>query len=600
MLSLFNTLFSRFFHRSDKQSDPNKDINGKGTLERYNQIIAKDIDENITPFIENIFDNLVVPFLMLDKYIPDREQSLGNDYLFLSFDPMMRKRIIKHWHRYVAIRGTIPGYQVLFAMLGITAVITEVWDTGGFDSATEFDSDIRPTFDNGRCQPCSPYTIDLTGPTITPELYQAIWSIIQFNEPINADLESITYNSVPLFPLVANWFYETDIIGVHQPIFTNVGPTLFFDFTGAQNWVSSNNPSYNYLTGGVKQVDVVVGDFGLVTGINMTAQKIVNSLDLSLFIGLTQYQFNNNPDLLAITFPLSSTALIEKMYVEGSGCSILDMSGLENLGGEIFLSGAALLTWSLWGGGKSTSATTILSLTNSGVNHSIDLEALLFDNGANVSIVDNADITGITFGTTIQLNNLDNVILSNNDSCTSIDIDAMRGEILVFDCSDNGALTTLNIGSGWGDRPSETKFLGMKNVSLNTLLDVSTMPIADVFDVTDSAITSVSHTTSFGAINKYSINTCPNISYYDISVCQGILGANNAIFDAADCGLSASDVDSFLFDLVKICITLRMEINPGTYTGRTVEIAGSNAAPTALGLGYIAQLNNIGISVTHN
>jgi hypothetical protein len=599
--NLKNTIFERFYSIFDKVQDANKNVENKGTLERYNEVVGEDADDFVYPAIDGAFENLIIPRTMLDKYIVDRENSLGNNVLFLDFTPTMRKRILSHWHRYVNIKGTIRGYEVLFNMLGISITITEIWDTGGFDSATTFDSDSRPTFDSGKCKSCSAYEIDLVGPPITSTIYAAILSIILFNEPINADLTGLTYNGVNLLNIVYNFSYETELIGTHTPIFANTGPTLFFNLASGDpsGYIISNTPSWVYTNFGVKLVEVFVQDFTQVSKIDMTGQQLVNVLDISLFVGLSEFIFIGCPNLLAISFP-STLVYTDVMRVVNTLCSVLDFSGIENMGGSIEITGTNLGTLTLWGGGKSANNTTDLKITNTSLT-AIDLEALLFTATTLIEISNNAALISITGGTTIQsVGQIDFMNFANNPDIQLIEIDAVQNAIIQFDMSDCPSLASAVFAFAvWGDRPSETIFFGKNTPLLNIVLDLSTMPIGGGFNMENSAIISVLHSASISPIQLYSIKSCPNIVVYDLKPCKGILGANNSVFDASDCGMIPSTVDAFLLDLVKICVTIRGEIPPGTYSGRVVNIGGTNAAPTGAGLALIAQLNAIGITVNH-
>lgn len=190
----------KYFTKSDKSLDTSKDINDKGTLERYNETIGADIDV-LTPFIDNIIDNLYNPETCFDRYVPYLESMTGFDidngtlYLLPTLD--WRRRVLKHIFRYYHIKGTKRGYEVLFTILGMTMALTEYDNVNSFDSPLTFD-DVGRVFDKGRCYACSGYSIDLVGPTITPELETAILNIIKFNEPINARLVYLKYNSVPI------------------------------------------------------------------------------------------------------------------------------------------------------------------------------------------------------------------------------------------------------------------------------------------------------------------------------------------------------------------------------------------------------------------
>lgn len=194
-------IFPKFFTSHDKRTDSNKDVNGKGTLERFTEIVGKDLDENIMPLLDNLLLNIYPHDTAFDRYIPYLESMFGFKYtnwnLYLSSAISMRRNVLAVIHRLHSIRGSYRGYEVCFSMLGMTIVLTEHPAGYGFDSIVTLD-DVNRTFDSN-CPTCSDYSLDLTGTiTITPAVLQAIASIIEFNEPINARLRSLTYNGSPI------------------------------------------------------------------------------------------------------------------------------------------------------------------------------------------------------------------------------------------------------------------------------------------------------------------------------------------------------------------------------------------------------------------
>lgn len=194
-------IFPKFFTAHDKRTDVNKDVNGKGTLERFNEIIGQDLDLEVVPLMENLVENIYPPTTVWDRYIPYLESMFGFKNktwnLYLSNSLPTRRTVLQVITRLHSIRGTRRGYEICFAMLGMSAVLTEYPAGYGFDSHVTFDDDNR-TFDS-TCPTCSDYSLDLTGTlALTPDIIQAIGSIIIFNEPINARLRSITYNGAPI------------------------------------------------------------------------------------------------------------------------------------------------------------------------------------------------------------------------------------------------------------------------------------------------------------------------------------------------------------------------------------------------------------------
>lgn len=201
-MAIKDTIFEEWFSYLDALTDANKNVDNKGTLQRFVESLAQDIDDNIKPFLDDSFTNLVNPRTMLDKYLSLRENELGNDVLFFGSSITNRRKIIEGWHRFVSIKGTKRAYDLFFDMLDLTYTITEIFNDSGFDSPFLFDSNTRPVFDSGRCAPCTFYIIELTGSPLTDELLQTIFNIIEFNQPINAKLGVLRYNGVDIINII--------------------------------------------------------------------------------------------------------------------------------------------------------------------------------------------------------------------------------------------------------------------------------------------------------------------------------------------------------------------------------------------------------------
>ncbi len=187
-----------YFGVSYKQKDTYKDNQGRGILERINRTIGHDIDENIIPLIDSLLSNIYVPNTLLDKLIPHLEESLGIT-LYLGED--LRRKVIENIFKFYQVKGTVKGYEVCFYLLGYIATLiignneTDTFDDGGvFDDGGTFDISTSGML----CKSCINYSIELTGTTVvTQEVYNAVYSIVTFNEPINARLTGITLNGEP-------------------------------------------------------------------------------------------------------------------------------------------------------------------------------------------------------------------------------------------------------------------------------------------------------------------------------------------------------------------------------------------------------------------
>lgn len=198
---IIENIFFKLFGNYDKEKDSNKDAEGKGTLERLNLALARDLDTTVYPKITYLIENVLQPAVCFARYIPFLEKGYGNHTLFLSADIETRRKIQKYLLRFYTIKGTIKGYKILFNLLGFEASITEFWGEFTFDSPVTFDDPER-RFDM-QCMGCSKYCINLTrigggSEEPTDAEVTGILNIISFNEPINARLKCITFDETPI------------------------------------------------------------------------------------------------------------------------------------------------------------------------------------------------------------------------------------------------------------------------------------------------------------------------------------------------------------------------------------------------------------------
>lgn len=202
MLIFATYLFNEFFTVYDKISDPNKDIEGKGTHERFNECIGEEMDEFLMPMVADMQKNLLEPLDCLDKFIPHLEHLMGYDTAWEWFfigGLDRRRNILRIITKLYQIRSTIYAHEVMFAWVGLDCVITELfadeglWDDAGFWD----DGGVWDTF----CPPCGVYNIALTGSymSLPDDVITAISTIILFNKPIDAIVGEVTYNGGGLY-----------------------------------------------------------------------------------------------------------------------------------------------------------------------------------------------------------------------------------------------------------------------------------------------------------------------------------------------------------------------------------------------------------------
>lgn len=186
-----------FFGVNAKVKDTFKDGSGKGINERYHQGFGEDYDENVRVLIDDFHDNLYVPKKCQSKFIEFLEYNLGRPIIVFETDSFRRKMLELH-HNITLIKGTLLSHEVLFKMLGMTTVvITLVERISGFDSSITLDDDTR-RFD-GTLLCCQHYTIALTGGSLQNDTLDAsILRIALYLKPIDAEIDSITYNGNPV------------------------------------------------------------------------------------------------------------------------------------------------------------------------------------------------------------------------------------------------------------------------------------------------------------------------------------------------------------------------------------------------------------------
>lgn len=184
-----------FFGIQAKIDDINKDINNKGFNQRFQELLAGDLDDNELSLVNLFIENLISPYDLQDKYIIYKEQSMGFD-LPISADIYFRKKLLPLLFRLYDIKGSIPAYKQFFRLIGFdTCDITESVPSEGFDHETlTLDSKERPVLDSTGSV-SGYYQIALTGTIpMTDQLRQFVFNVIKINEPINAALNVVTYN----------------------------------------------------------------------------------------------------------------------------------------------------------------------------------------------------------------------------------------------------------------------------------------------------------------------------------------------------------------------------------------------------------------------
>lgn len=195
---IFNKHFSSYFHEEDSY----KDINGEGLLERFVKVFGLEIDTLTIPSITGLGD-LYNSLVIGDNLLAHLSKMMGSLPITFGYDTYYR-RLVKYTIDINKLKGTVAGYQLLFSMLGVSCSINQIepvkryYDTGIlYDTGYQYDTN---------CDVCSDYEITLLDPddncpeigqsVLNQEYYQILMKLIQYNEPINARLVSLSYNGI--------------------------------------------------------------------------------------------------------------------------------------------------------------------------------------------------------------------------------------------------------------------------------------------------------------------------------------------------------------------------------------------------------------------
>lgn len=177
------------------QRDSYKDTNDRGFLQRYNEMLAEDMDTHILPKVEQLIDRLLMPHRMDNKFIGHLEGSRGVNVVIDFSDNELRKVVLQIIIQVNRIKGTKLSYEVMLRLLGFDTVeVIEDFTIYSFDSPVTLDDEVRRLDSGGRCAPCTDYDINLTGAVpMTATLLSQIKTVIDYVEPINAKLRKIYY-----------------------------------------------------------------------------------------------------------------------------------------------------------------------------------------------------------------------------------------------------------------------------------------------------------------------------------------------------------------------------------------------------------------------
>lgn len=318
----------------------------------------------------------------------------------------------------------------------------------------------------------------------------------------------------------------------------------------------------------------------LLTSLNLSSNQI-STLDLSEAPLTGQLNLSTNASLSSILFAASGNGKLTDVDIIGTGLTSIDFSNMP-IGGDIKIYSNSLLTSVTF----ASSGNTICSV---------------------VQMMANPVLTGLDFSNvplTEQLWVRDNIIMSS----------------LVFAASGNGKLTDFlfyncNIGTlDLSNMPISGTFLGYGNGMTSITFATSGNTTVSNLSLNGNSFTTIDFTNVW-LNNVNTISGMPSLTSIIIGTVNGNIGTfnhsnnnlgvvnygnigwniNNASLLAFSNGMTAAEVNEILVGIDTVATS--------GFTGRSINIAGSNAAPDSSSGGFngtaaVASLISKGFSMT--
>lgn len=176
----------RFLPSWFKINDPNKNISGEGTIERFFKLLASELDDYFLAKLIALQANTKsvsdIPFTLM----PYEERLRGTDTFGINdlatyLD--IRRKILLYAERLHQHKGTTQALETIFYWLGFYDItFEEVFPTYfSFDIVIEFDNANRH-FDN-KCSQCSILNIMMNHDNLTNELKDVVKRVVRWGVP---------------------------------------------------------------------------------------------------------------------------------------------------------------------------------------------------------------------------------------------------------------------------------------------------------------------------------------------------------------------------------------------------------------------------------
>lgn len=379
-------------------------------------------------------------------------------------------------------------------------------------------------------------------------------------------------------------------------LITNIGDVLEWVIEGVM-YVQNNVPAHTYLNQGGKGVCSSTDNFQGVRSFRMENASLVGTLDFSVLTSLSaasQLLLGNN-DFSEVVIPELDVQLANFRISNNSQLSHLDISKLLIFPVSVDLTNCTNL--SNWTYNSFTSAPIQYPILTGCTKFEVDLDLSTAVLQTNNSI--NISRSGILSFKGMPSDLLVSVSADNADNMTLLDLSdvhGLNGVIRAEGCASLSVVlftTTHNAGSVsnflFNDNPNVLEY-DLHNLTFNDI---------DVFRVSNNtSLTSLIMPNSSSFKRSVLANDC-NLGYIDFTNNTSILSANSIAHRFDNNNMLTGEVNHILFDLAA---HVASEASGGDFTGRTINISGSNSAPDTISGGFdgvqsVLDLQSKGITV---
>jgi hypothetical protein len=421
--------------------------------------------------------------------------------------------------------------------------------------------------------------------------------------------------------------FKTNSSGFINPGITISGlKRVHWDWGDGSSYQAASFGSHTYSSGGTKNCRFIGDNFSVISSLFFNSDSIIddvlidsrftniNNINFSQNIGLTgitvgyiptpltidvrfcniigdldltnvtltglNNRFNNNSNLTSITHTTSTENI--GLY-QVNNCNLTgnhDMSMLTGLGGQFYINNNTSLT-----GITHTASTEVFNIYESyncdlTGNHDVSMFPGL---GGVFQTHSNSALTGITHTASTQT--FSNYRVQGCNLTGNHDMSMLPGLGGVFYINNNTSLTGI---THTASTETFSQYLAF-DCNLTGNHDMSMLPGlgGNILIYSNPLLTGIIHTASTEVFFTYNAATC-NLDYVNF---LPLSGASISTIDLEDNSMSVTDVNHILVDFDNISTNL----NPSGWTGTTLNISGTNAAPDSSSGGFdgIAALSSL-------